>query len=161
MSILDILADRNIAEAIADGKLDNLPGKGKPLVMDEDNLRLPREQRAMYRLLKQAGIVPNWIQQVKDTAALDAEIDRELRSSARMHAQFTDELVLIPSPALFARAKQWHAETRQNFVELVKRRAHMFRSYDAAAPQSADRSMARDSETLIRAFDAQVTPFKV
>ena len=161
MSILDILADRKIAEAISDGKLDDLPGKGKPLNLEEDNPRVPREQRAMYRLLKQAGIVPGWMQQFKDLAALDADIEREQKSMMRMHAQFTDELVMIPSPALFARARSWHAESRARFVELVNRRAHQFRSYDANAPISADRSRARDSEQLIRAFDKQFSPFKV
>lgn len=159
MSILDILADQRIAEAVAEGKLDNLPGKGKPLKLEEDNPHAPREMRALFRMLKQAGIVPGWVQQAKELVSLDAEIERVQTAMFRMHAQFTEELVLIPSPALTARAKQWHAEQRQTFVDLVKRRGHMFRSYDANAPVRANRSTAVDCEALLRAFDKQFPAF--
>ncbi|HTP06437.1 MAG TPA: DnaJ family domain-containing protein [Nitrospirota bacterium] len=35
MDILAIIAERKIREAMARGELDDLPGKGKPLAMDE------------------------------------------------------------------------------------------------------------------------------
>ena len=160
MSILDLLADRRIAEAVAEGKLDNLPGKGKPLKLEEDNPHTPREFRALFRLLKQAGVVPGWVQQAKDLVTLDAEIEREQAAMFRMHAQFTEELILIPSPALTERARSWHAESRQRFVDLVKRRGHLFRSYDANAPVRANRASAVDTDALIRAFDKQFPPFE-
>src|SRR5262245_28476360 len=93
MDILDILADRNIENAIEDGKLDDLPGKGKPLKLEEDNPLVPREMRAVYRFFKQTGIVPPWVQVAKDVASLDAEIDRLEETLIRAHAQWTDELV--------------------------------------------------------------------
>lgn len=159
MSILDILADQRIAEAVAEGKLDNLPGKGKPLKIEEDNPHAPREMRALFRLLRQAGVVPGWVQQAKDLVALDLEIDKKQMSLLRMHAQFTEELVMIPSAALFARARQWHAESRAELLDLVKRRGHLFRSYDANAPVRANRAQAVDTDALMRAFDKQFPPF--
>lgn len=57
MFLIDRLAETRIAEAIARGELDNLPGAGKPLAFDDDN-HVPPELRAAYRLLKNAGFVP-------------------------------------------------------------------------------------------------------
>ena len=44
MSNLDFMrriAEGKIQEAIEEGKFDNLPGKGKPIVFDEDPLTPP------------------------------------------------------------------------------------------------------------------------
>jgi len=57
MLTLDLLAERRIAEAIARGDFDDLPGTGRPLELDDDPL-IPNELRAAYRILKNAGFVP-------------------------------------------------------------------------------------------------------
>ncbi len=51
------LAERRIAEAIERGELDNLPGAGRPLELDNDS-DVPPELRAAYRVLKNAGMLP-------------------------------------------------------------------------------------------------------
>jgi hypothetical protein len=153
MDILDILADREIEKANAEGKLDDLPGKGKPLKLDEDNPHVSREMRAVYRFFKQAGILPVWVQLAKDLAEIDREIVKLEETLVRAHAQWSDELVMIPSAELSARARQWHTDERMAFVELVARRARLFQSYDAAAPRNADRSMAMDAKERVRRFD--------
>lgn len=153
MDILDILAEQKIAEANAEGKLDDLPGKGKPLKLDEDSPLVPREQRAMMRLMKQFRVIPGWIQQAKDLVTLDTEIGALEATLYRAHESWSEELVLFPTPERFAAARKWFAESRARFVELVQRRAQLFRAYDAAAPRTADRSMARNAEDTIRRFD--------
>ena len=55
--MLDFLAEQRIAEAIAKGELDELPGEGRPLDLDDDAL-VPEELRLAYRILKNAGIAP-------------------------------------------------------------------------------------------------------
>lgn len=57
MWLLDELAEARIAEAAAAGQLDDLPGAGEPLALDQDAL-VPPELRTAYRLLKNAGFVP-------------------------------------------------------------------------------------------------------
>jgi hypothetical protein len=57
MDILAIIAERKIREAMARGELDDLPGKGKPLAMDEDLSGVPEELRIAYKVLKNAGFV--------------------------------------------------------------------------------------------------------
>ena len=57
MLVIDLLAEPQILAAIERGDLDNLPGKGKPLQLDDDSL-VPAPLRAGYRLLKNAGCLP-------------------------------------------------------------------------------------------------------
>jgi len=55
--MLELIAERKIAEAVANGELDNLPGQGRPLALDDDAL-VPEELRMAHRILKNAGIAP-------------------------------------------------------------------------------------------------------
>ena len=57
MYLIDKLAEEKISEAIKQGELDNLPGAGKPLHLEDDAL-IPEELRAGYRLLKNSGYLP-------------------------------------------------------------------------------------------------------
>lgn len=57
MFFLDKIAEKAIAAAVARGDLDNLPGQGKPLILDDDSC-VPPELRAGYRILKNAGYLP-------------------------------------------------------------------------------------------------------
>lgn len=54
---LDALAERRIREAQARGELDDLPGSGAPLELDDDAL-VPEDLRAAWRVLKNAGFLP-------------------------------------------------------------------------------------------------------
>ncbi len=57
MKAIEWIAEQRIQEAIEQGKLDDLPGKGKPLQLDAD-WHLPPEVRLAYRILRNAGFVP-------------------------------------------------------------------------------------------------------
>lgn len=57
MWLLDRLAEERIERALARGELDDLPGRGRPLHLDDDAM-VPPELRPAYRLLKNAGYLP-------------------------------------------------------------------------------------------------------
>lgn len=57
MLLIQKIAEEKILAAIERGELENLPGQGKPLNLD-DNTAVPEELRAAYRLLKNAGYIP-------------------------------------------------------------------------------------------------------
>lgn len=57
MNIVDKLAEKYILEAQQQGVFDDLPGAGKPLVLDDDSM-VPKQFRAAYRLMKNAGYLP-------------------------------------------------------------------------------------------------------
>ena len=65
MSWFEIIAERQIREAQADGVLSNLPGEGRPLNVETDS-RQPAEVRIANQILKDAGVLPEWIQTDKD-----------------------------------------------------------------------------------------------
>lgn len=55
MLIFEILAEKKILEAASRGELDDLPGAGRPLDLDDDAL-VPEELRMASRILKNAGM---------------------------------------------------------------------------------------------------------
>lgn len=86
--MLDFIAERRIAEAIANGDFDDLPGSGKPLELDDDSL-LPEELRLAYRILKNAGFVPPEIESLKGSKA-----ERKLvLLRARIEARYYDKVI--------------------------------------------------------------------
>ena len=72
---LDALVERRIVAAIARGEFDDLPGAGRPLVLDDDPL-VPEELRVAHRLLKNAGYVPPELTQVAEVDQLLGAISR-------------------------------------------------------------------------------------
>src|ERR1044071_4084188 len=84
--MFDLIAERKIAEALARGELDNLPGEGRPLELDDDAL-IPEELRAAYRILKNAGFVPPEVQALNDIATLERFVNQqEVDAAARAKA---------------------------------------------------------------------------
>ncbi|WP_436859675.1 DUF1992 domain-containing protein [Citrobacter tructae] len=69
MWLLDQWAERHIMDAQTKGEFDNLPGRGEPLVLDDDS-HIPAELRAGYRLLKNAGCLPPELEQRKEAIHL-------------------------------------------------------------------------------------------
>jgi len=67
----DAIAERRILHAIARGELDDLPGAGRPLALDDDAL-VPAETRVANRILKNAGFVPLEILERREIARLEA-----------------------------------------------------------------------------------------
>ena len=57
MTIIDQMAEAQIEQAIARGELNDLPGQGKPLQLEDDSM-IPEEFRMAYRILKNAGMMP-------------------------------------------------------------------------------------------------------
>ena len=67
-------ADQKIKEAIAKGEFDNLPGKGRPLDLDT-YFATPEGLRMGYSLLKNANIVPEEMELLKQIEALKKSLD--------------------------------------------------------------------------------------
>ncbi len=65
MLLSDKLVEARIGEAIERGELDDLPGAGKPLVLDDDR-HVPEELRVGYRILKNAGCIPHELELRKE-----------------------------------------------------------------------------------------------
>src|SRR5437588_12279058 len=79
MDVWQLIADRKIQEAMEEGAFDHLEGTGRP-VREEENPYEDPAQRMAHRLLKNAGITPDWI-------AEGRELDRDIEC-ARGDASF-------------------------------------------------------------------------
>ena len=84
--MLDFIAEQRIAEAVSKGELEDLPGAGRPLELDDDAL-IPEELRLAYRILKNAGYVPAELQTLKEIGELEALVaDGDIVAEARSRA---------------------------------------------------------------------------
>ena len=72
--MFDEIAERKIAEAIARGELNDLPGEGKPLQLDDD-ANVPEDLRVAYRILKNAGYVPPEVDSLREIGQLERLIE--------------------------------------------------------------------------------------
>jgi len=84
--MLDFLAEQAIQDAIARGELDDLPGAGRPLDLDDD-AHVPEELRLAYRILKNAGYVPAELETLKEIDQLEALVSgADVDAAARARA---------------------------------------------------------------------------
>ena len=70
MHAFEAIAEQRISEAITRGELDQLPGQGQPLDL-EDDLLVTQDLRMAYRILKNAGYVPPEVHTLKEIAELE------------------------------------------------------------------------------------------
>lgn len=73
------LVERRIQESIANGDLDDLPGRGKP-VKFEDDRNVPEDLRLAYKILKNANCLPP-----------EAELRKDIRHMKDMLDSIPDE----------------------------------------------------------------------
>ena len=82
MAFFDRFVEDKIRTAQAEGVFDNLPGKGKPLKLDDDN-GVPEDLRLAFKVLKNAGCLPVEMELRKEffnlRKLLNAAIDESTR----------------------------------------------------------------------------------
>jgi len=71
VNLLVRIAEARIREAIARGDFADLPGRGKPLAV-EDLSRVPEDLRAGYIFLKNAGVLPEVMVLRKEMVTLES-----------------------------------------------------------------------------------------
>jgi hypothetical protein len=95
-----LLAESKIRTAMAEGKFDNLPGRGRPLP-DDGLARVPPELRMGFKLLRNAGCLPPELEARKEVARLGNLIattgdpdERRRLSRLRADAELRYELLI-------------------------------------------------------------------
>ena len=86
MDYLHRIVEDRIQEAQKEGAFDNLPGKGKPLALEDDS-SIPEDLRLAFKILKNANCLPIEMEMRKEIfnlrqlldAAIDPDTRRELR----------------------------------------------------------------------------------
>src|SRR4029078_11451825 len=86
MDFLRGIAEERIQKAMDEGVFDNLPGKGKPLKLDDDS-NIPEDLRLTYKVLKNSNCLPPELELRKEIfnlrQLLDATLDAEDRRGLR------------------------------------------------------------------------------
>ena len=88
------LVERQIREAMDDGAFDELPYSGEPLPIEDDSAA--GERALGFRVLRNAGVAPPWIEADKEVRALltdrDALLIRALRAGSLARPRLRREL---------------------------------------------------------------------
>jgi DnaJ family protein C protein 28 len=95
--------DQQIREAQERGEFDNLPGKGKPLDLTPNPYA--REQELAFKILKDAGYAPEWIELDK---AIRGRLDRTRTRLARRWAWYQSR-----QDELASRSDRWAQAERE------------------------------------------------
>lgn len=69
MDAITWIAEQRIREAAAEGAFDALPGCGRPLVLEDDS-HVPPDLRMAYKVLRNAGCLPDEAAERKEAASL-------------------------------------------------------------------------------------------
>jgi DnaJ family protein C protein 28 len=100
--------EEHIRQAMQAGKFDDLPGKGKPLKLDENPHADPEWQLA-FRILKEAGFSLPWIEDLKE---IEADIE-QMRAALRQAWNWRRQAEADGQPREFV-ALEWE-RAFQNF----------------------------------------------
>jgi len=91
MDFMRRIADDRIRAAQEEGLFDDLPGKGKPLALEDDS-SVPEDMRLAFKILKNAGCLPIEMEVRKEIynvrQLLNAAIDEETRRDLRRDLNF-------------------------------------------------------------------------
>lgn len=90
MDALARIAEAKIRAAIEAGELDQLPGKGRALVLEDDR-GVPADLRMAFRVLRRANVLPEELEIRRELVSLEAlilacEDEREARRLASVRS---------------------------------------------------------------------------
>lgn len=116
-----------IRQAMQNGAFENLPGKGRPLSLEE-NPYLDREWQLAYQLLKQNGFAPDFIERRQQ---IELELANARQSLARAWA-WRQQALAEGKPADWVEA-EWGRAKREFLVKLNETNSHI-REYNLQIP---------------------------
>lgn len=105
-NIFSKLAEEKIKQAAERGDFDDLPGKGRPLELEDDS-RVPEELRLAYKVLKNAGYTPpeldvkNEILRVEDLLASAPDEKTRYQALKRLNYLTMKLSALRPQSGMF------------------------------------------------------------
>jgi hypothetical protein len=111
MLAFERLAEEKIREAIAAGEFDRLPGKGKPLILDEP-IGLRAEDRMAFFVLKNSGFLPEYLLYRKEVETCLSELERFFEHCRQRLGKILNHPAAEERGTKF-RAKAWERGERQ------------------------------------------------
>lgn len=139
----DSLIEKKIKRAMRKGAFDNLPGKGEPLDLGDENPFADPSSRMAFRLLRNNNVAPPWIEEGKEIGAAVDQLRAELarRAASRREGHKVRRLS--------ARAeedwRQFQVEFQRQVADLNRRIA----AYNLKAPSAAFHRLPLDAQREI------------
>ena len=132
--------EESIRRAMEEGKFDDLPGKGKPLNLEDDTLTDP-EWRLAHHMLRSSGFTLPWIERRQEIERRVEEAQRSLKRTwiwrqealSRPALRPEDPGPTSPEPDPAGIETEWHKAVDQ-FMERVKAINQDIRSYNLGVP---------------------------
>ena len=156
--IIARVAERKITEAMEEGKFDDLPGKGKPIIFEDDPMT-PPHLRMANKVLRNAGVLPDWMQVQKDLYRERQEIGGHRARLGRENAK--KQATLANLPPYHAAVKQfeaWYAKSRADYLRRVKDVNTLILKLSMMAPSTVQPPRPYKVETEMERFDAEFPP---
>jgi DnaJ family protein C protein 28 len=143
--------EEHIRKAMEEGKFDDLPGKGKPLKL-EDNTHEDPEWRLAYHVLREGGFSLPWIELQHE---IDTEIDTMRTSLRSAWERRLKALGRGDAPLLVE--QEWERAVKR-FGEQVEKVNKRIFDFNLLAPSITVQRLKLDVEReleMIRSGDAQ------
>jgi hypothetical protein len=145
-----IIADRKIQEAIEEGLFDDLPGKGQPLDLDDDPAT-PAHLRLANRILKNANVLPDWVQ-------IDVDIRKTREECKAVFDRVGREYERRRTGHSGRQFSEWHSRSRAAYVRAMKAVNTDILKLNMAAPRTAGVQIPFRIEEETARFDAAFPP---
>lgn len=160
LDIMAQVAERKIQEAIDEGKFDNLPGKGEPIVFTDDPMT-PPHLRLANRILKNAGVLPEWMQLQQEIHSERKEVAALRSRLAREHPVRRSRVAALPSDHVAVRQfAEWQTKSRAAYQRRIKEVNTMILKFTMMAPASATPFLPYKMAEEMAAFDAEFPPLE-
>ena len=114
--------EEHLRKAIEEGKFDNLPGKGKPLHLDDINPHGDADWKLAYHILKESGYTLPWIETLHE---IENDIDvarKELQSAWKWRMIYLS--ADVPDDKASAEWERSQSAFEDKLVSLNKRIRH-------------------------------------
>lgn len=134
--LFESVVERRIREAQEKGVFDNLQGRGRPLDLGDENPFEDPDWRLAYRILKNAGFAPRWIELGReleaDWAACEARVAAHERTMRARVLALRRRLVV--SEAELADLEAAHRQMVTEITERVRAYNEKVALYNLAVP---------------------------
>lgn len=119
LAFIERLAEERIKQAQDEGAFDDLPGRGRPLDL-EDDAHVPEDLRMAWRVLKNAGCLPPELLAQREIHTA-RELLAGMTDEAERHAQM-QRLNLLITKLNLSRRRPVELEVRQEYYDKVVER---------------------------------------
>src|SRR5688572_25665391 len=149
---LDRIAERKIAEAVEQGKFEDIAGKGRPLNLDDDPLT-PPHLRLGNRILKNANVLPDRVQLEVAIRECRCECEQVWNRITWDYGKWRDYARREGTSQSLQRFADWRSRARSGYIRSLKRHNDEVLKHNLAAPNSPSIYIPYKLRDEIQRFD--------